>query len=87
LISRGLHDFQGHTEVTREDLDSIKSKDFKREPTGLPRRDSWVAEIRAFGGCYALMDTREAALAELQKVFALIAQEQAQRSGRDRLRP
>ena len=27
---------------------------------------SWVAEIPALGGCYALMDTREVALAELQ---------------------
>jgi predicted RNase H-like HicB family nuclease len=36
---------------------------------------SWVAEIPAIGGCYALMDTREAALAELAQVFALIAQE------------
>jgi predicted RNase H-like HicB family nuclease len=36
---------------------------------------SWVAEIPAVGGCYALMDTREAALAELEQVFALIAQE------------
>lgn len=36
---------------------------------------SWVAEIPALGGCYALMDTREAALAELEQVFALIARE------------
>ena len=36
---------------------------------------SWVAEIPALGGCYALMDTREAALHELEHVFALIAQE------------
>ena len=36
---------------------------------------SWVAEIPALGGCYALMDTRETALAELGHVFALIAQE------------
>jgi predicted RNase H-like HicB family nuclease len=35
----------------------------------------WVAEIPAVGGCYALMDTREAALAELEQVFALIAKE------------
>ena len=34
-----------------------------------------MAEIPAIGGCYALMDTREAALAELGQVFALIAQE------------
>jgi len=36
---------------------------------------AWVAEIPAVGGCYALMDTREAALAALEQVFALIAQE------------
>jgi len=36
---------------------------------------SWVAEIPAIAGCYALMDTREAALAELSNVFALIAEE------------
>ena len=40
---------------------------------------SWVAEIPALGGCYALMDTREAALAELQHVFGLIAQEHQDR--------
>ena len=34
-----------------------------------------MAEIPAVGGCYALMDTREAALTELEQVFALIAQE------------
>ena len=36
---------------------------------------SWVAEIPAISGCYALMETREAALAELEKVFAMIADE------------
>ena len=36
---------------------------------------SWVAEIPAIPGCYALMDTREAALAELSKVFDMIADE------------
>ncbi len=36
---------------------------------------SWVAEIPAVPGCYALMDTREAALAELEQVFELIAEE------------
>ena len=35
----------------------------------------WVAEIPAIPGCYALMDTREAALAELSKVFDMIADE------------
>ena len=36
---------------------------------------SWVAEIPAILGCYALMDTREAALSELTHVFQLIADE------------
>ena len=36
---------------------------------------SWVAEIPAISGCYALMETREAALAELSQVFAMIAEE------------
>lgn len=36
---------------------------------------SWVAEIPAISGCYALMPTREAALAELSAVFHLIADE------------
>jgi predicted RNase H-like HicB family nuclease len=40
---------------------------------------SWVAEIPAIPGCYALMMSREAALAELAKVFALIAEEYRQR--------
>lgn len=36
---------------------------------------SWVAEIPALAGCYALMDTRESALSELQHVFTIIAEE------------
>ena len=36
---------------------------------------SWVAEIPAIPGCYALMETREAALTELNNVFAMIAEE------------
>jgi predicted RNase H-like HicB family nuclease len=36
---------------------------------------SWVAEIPAISGCYALMPTREAAVAELTSVFAMIADE------------
>jgi predicted RNase H-like HicB family nuclease len=40
---------------------------------------SWVAEIPALGGCYALMESREAALVELEKAFALIAQEHQDR--------
>jgi len=40
---------------------------------------SWVAEIPAISGCYALMSSREAAVTELAKVFALIAEEYQQR--------
>ena len=40
---------------------------------------AWVAEVPAIGGCYALMDTREAALAELGRVFQIIADEHVDR--------
>ena len=40
---------------------------------------AWVAEVPAIGGCYALMDTREAALEELHGVFQLIVEEHADR--------
>jgi predicted RNase H-like HicB family nuclease len=40
---------------------------------------SWVAEIPAIPGCYALMPTREAALAELSNVFRMIAEEYSQK--------
>jgi len=40
---------------------------------------SWVAEIPAISGCYALMPTREAALAELTEVFDMIATEYRER--------
>jgi predicted RNase H-like HicB family nuclease len=40
---------------------------------------SWAAEIPAISRCYALMPTREGALAELTKVFAMIAEEYAER--------
>lgn len=36
---------------------------------------SWVAEIPAIPGCYALMPTRESALAELGKVLEMFAEE------------
>jgi predicted RNase H-like HicB family nuclease len=36
---------------------------------------AWVAEVPALPGCYALMNTREGALAELNNVFAMIAEE------------
>jgi predicted RNase H-like HicB family nuclease len=45
--------------------------------TVLYRQDdgSWVAEIPAIPGCYALMGSRDQALVELAKVFNLIAEE------------
>ena len=36
---------------------------------------AWAAEIPAISGCYALMPSREEALAELTDVFAMIAEE------------
>ncbi|MCH8266071.1 MAG: type II toxin-antitoxin system HicB family antitoxin [Acidobacteria bacterium] len=36
---------------------------------------AWVAEVPAISGCYALMPTREKALAELSKVFQMISEE------------
>ena len=36
---------------------------------------SWVAEIPAIAGCYALMPSREEALAELNSVFEMISEE------------
>ena len=39
------------------------------------RPDGWVAEVPAIRGCYALMPTREEALAELGGVFEMIAAE------------
>jgi predicted RNase H-like HicB family nuclease len=40
---------------------------------------SWVAEIPAISGCYALMPNREEALAELTRVFAMIAEEYSEK--------
>jgi predicted RNase H-like HicB family nuclease len=40
---------------------------------------SWVAEVPAVSGCYALMATREEALAELSHVFDMIAEEYQER--------
>jgi predicted RNase H-like HicB family nuclease len=41
-----------------------------------PQQDgSWVAEIPAISGCYALMPTREQALEELNSVFHMVSEE------------
>jgi predicted RNase H-like HicB family nuclease len=43
------------------------------------RPDGWVAEVPSIPGCYALMTTREEALAELEGVFQMIAAEYSDR--------
>ena len=52
----------------------MKLEDYK---TVLYRQEdgSWVAEIPAISGCYALMPTREEALVGLYEVFEMIATE------------
>ncbi len=54
-------------------LDNYKVVLYRNEP------DGWVAEIPAIPGCYALMATREEALAELDEVFQMIAAEYGDR--------
>ncbi len=53
-------------------LPFVKFDDYKiilyRQEDG----SGWVAEIPSILGCYALMDTREAALRELPLVFGMI---------------
>jgi predicted RNase H-like HicB family nuclease len=59
-------------------FNTVKLEDYK---TILYRQEdgSWVAEIPAIPGCYALMNTREDALGELTKVFAMLAEEYLQK--------
>jgi predicted RNase H-like HicB family nuclease len=56
----------------------MKLEDYK---TILYRQEdgSWVAEIPAIPGCYALMTTREEALAELSHVFRMLAAEYSEK--------
>ena len=70
-----------HRESTKSPAPYNRVMGFDDYKVVLYRQDdgSWVAEIPALGGCYALMDTKEAALAELAQVFALIAQEHRDR--------
>ncbi len=50
-------------------LDDYKTVLYRQED------GSWVAEIPAISGCYALMPTREEALSELAQVFEMISSE------------
>ena len=55
----------------------MKLEDYK---TILYRQEdaSWVAEVPAISGCYALMPTREEALRELSSVFQTLAEENSE---------
>jgi predicted RNase H-like HicB family nuclease len=54
-------------------LDDYKVVLYRNQP------DGWIAEVPAIPGCYALMPTREEALAELGRVFEMIAAEYGER--------
>ena len=55
-------------------LDDYKVVLYRNRPEG------WVAEVPAIPGCFALMSTRDGALAELSAVFKMIAEEYAERN-------
>jgi predicted RNase H-like HicB family nuclease len=59
--------------VSRSSLNTYKIVLYRQDD------GSWVAEVPAISGCYALMPTREEALAELSHVFDMIAQEYQER--------
>ncbi len=50
-------------------LDDYKVVLYRNQPEG------WVAEAPAISGCYALMPTRDEALAEIERVFEIISAE------------
>ena len=54
-------------------FDDYKVMLYRNQPAG------WVAEVPAISGCYALMPTREEALAELAEVFRMISEEYLER--------
>ena len=55
-------------------LDDYKVVLYRNQPEG------WVAEVPAIPGCYALMPTREQALAEFSAVFQMISEEYTERN-------
>jgi predicted RNase H-like HicB family nuclease len=60
--------------IQKQELEKMSFEDYKivlyRQEDG-----SWVAEIPAISGCYALMQSRELALEELTDVFKMISEE------------
>ena len=63
-------------DMSRSGLDAYKIVLYRQDD------GSWVAEVPAISGCYALMATREEALAELSHVFNMIAEEYQERGDR-----
>jgi predicted RNase H-like HicB family nuclease len=59
--------------VSRPSLDAYKIVLYRHDD------GSWVAEVPAISGCYALMPTREEALAELGHVFDMVVEEYQER--------
>ena len=59
--------------MSRPSLDAYKIVLYRQDD------GSWVAEVPAIAGCYALMPAREEALAELGDVFNMIAEEYQER--------
>ncbi len=51
-------------------LDGYKVVLYRNQP------DGWVSEVPSISGCYALMPTRDEALAELERVFEMISAQQ-----------
>ena len=60
-------------DVNQPGLDAYKIVLYRQDDA------AWVAEVPAISGCYALMTTREEALAELGHVFDMIAEEYQER--------
>jgi predicted RNase H-like HicB family nuclease len=60
-------------DMSRSGLDGYKIVLYRQDD------GSWIAEVPAISGCYALMATREEALAELAHVFDMIAEEYQER--------
>ncbi len=68
-MARLCYTFRTNWEMTEMELQDYKTILYRQED------GSWVAEIPAISGCYALMPTREQALAELNNVFRMISEE------------
>ena len=70
---KAVHPPRNRVNSSRPGLDAYKIVLYRQDD------GSWVAEVPAISGCYALMATREEALAELGHVFDMIAQEYQER--------